>query len=60
MYKQLNNVLLVILILASIVSFILLLQSIIYKQYVISSWGFPMCIALLLDAIYYNTELASN
>ena len=55
MYLQLNTILLISLVISVVISFILLLHSIIYKTYVVNSWLFPILLALILEVIYYNT-----
>ena len=55
MFLQLNTILLVTMIISLLISFILLLHSIIYKTYIVNAWLFPALCALTLEVIYYNT-----
>lgn len=55
MFLELNTILLVTMTISILISFILLLHSVIYKTYIVNSWLFPTLCALTLEVIYYNT-----
>ena len=60
MYKQLNTILLVTISISALISFILLIHTLVNKTYCVNPWIFPMLITLILNIIYYNTVVVKD